>query len=78
MNEQAIPQAQSTQRHLVVLVCRIPTENVCVQFSVHNENLEYDKFEDTKEIIRSRKSNKQLNDLKKKDKQLSTKRYTEN
>ena len=39
-----------------------------------------EKFEDTKAIIRSRNSKKsrQHNDQKKKDKQRSTKHYTEN
>jgi hypothetical protein len=43
-------------------------------------NILWEKFEDTKGVIRIRKSknDRQHNDQKKKDKQWSTKHYTEN
>jgi hypothetical protein len=48
-------------------------------FSVHQSKVERKEFEDTTEVIRIRKSKKDIqnNDQKKKDKQRSTKHYTE-
>ena len=47
-------------------------------FSVHQSKVERKEFEDTTEVIRIRKSKKDIqnNDQKKKDKQRSTKHYT--
>jgi len=51
---------------------------LCASFALDKFHIQ-EKFEDTKEVIKSRKSkNRQYNGQMKKAKQLSTKHYTEN
>jgi len=57
---------------------RMGDKVLCASFALDKFHIQ-EKFEDTKEVIKSRKSkNRQYNGQMKKAKQLSTKHYTEN